>query len=111
MYIDLTIITLIIVYVWDISGFVPSVKRMILRKLTKADNPDDTKVHWPPFDCSKCMTLWTGLAYILATNSFSLVALGFVCLLSFMTIPIAGLMNYIYDLISWMISKLNKIIF
>lgn len=111
MYITLIFITLIIVYVWDVSGFIPSVKRFILRKLIHSENPDDTKVHWPPFDCAQCMTIWICLGYVIMTGTFSIPVLAFICGLSFLTIPIAGVMNLVNDILSWILTTIEKFIF
>lgn len=111
MLLQLTLITLIIVYIWDISGFVPSVKRFILKKLTKATNPDPNKVTWKPWDCSMCMTVWIGLAWLLICHQFTIPLIAYVMLMSFMTVPIAAVLNLVHDILSWLVTKINKLIF
>lgn len=111
MLLQLTLITLIIVYIWDISGFVPSMKRLILKKLTKATNPDPNKVTWKPWDCSRCMTVWIGLAWLLICHQFTIHLIAYVMLMSFMTVPIGAFLNMIYDILSWIITKISKLIY
>lgn len=111
MLLQLTLITLIIVYIWDISGFVPSVKRFILKKLTKATNPDPNKVTWKPWDCSMCMTVWIGLTWLLICHQFTIPLIAYVMLMSFMTVPIAAVLNLVHDILSWLVTKINKLIF
>lgn len=110
MLLQLILITFIIVYIWDISGFVPSVKRFILKKLTGLTNPDPTKVSWPPLDCSRCMTVWICLTWLLICGHFTIPYIAFVMLMSFMTIPIGAFLNMIYDILSWLITKVNRLV-
>lgn len=111
MILNIILITLIIVYIWDISGFVQSVKRLILKKLTGLSRPDPDKVSWKPFDCSRCMTVWIGLTWLLICHQFTIPYIAFVMLMSFMTIPIAAFLNMIYDIMSWIITKISKLIY
>ncbi len=77
--IDLLIITLILVYILDLSGLIGEMERILQKRLKRK------VVIRKPWSCSLCMTFWTGIAYLLATGSFSIPMLGYVCLLSFMT--------------------------
>lgn len=76
---NLLIISMMIVYVLDLSGFVDDGIQPFFRKHFKG--PLKTK----PFLCSMCMTHHIGLIYILITGNFSIPMWGFVCLLSFLT--------------------------
>lgn len=73
---NLLIITLMIVYVLDISGFVDDGIQPFFRKHFKA------QLKTKPFLCSVCMTHWIGLLYIIITGTFSIPMWGYVCLLS-----------------------------
>lgn len=77
--INLLIISMMIVYVLDISGFVDDGIQPFFKKHFKA--PLKTK----PFLCSMCMTHHIGLIYILIIGEFSIAMWGYVCLLSFLT--------------------------
>lgn len=76
---NLWIISMMVVYVLDLSGFVDDGIQPFFRKHFKG--PLKTK----PFLCSMCMTHHIGLIYILITGKFSIPMWGFVCLLSFLT--------------------------
>lgn len=77
--INLLIISLMIVYVLDLSGFVEDGIQPFFRK--RLGGPIKTK----PFLCSLCMTHHIGLIYILIVGKFSIAMWGYVCLLSFLT--------------------------
>lgn len=76
--IDLLIITLILVFIIDISGIITEIERMMQKRLQRK------VVIRKPLSCSLCMTWWIGLVYILITG-FSIPMLGYVALLSFLT--------------------------
>lgn len=76
--IDLLIITLVLVFIIDLSGIIGEIERMMQKKLQRK------VVIRKPLSCSLCMTWWTGLIYILITG-FSIPMLGYVALLSFLT--------------------------
>lgn len=75
MYKDVLLITITVVCIVDLSGFVDSVKSC----LTIAGRPVK---HLKPFDCSLCMTFWSGVVYLLATNSLNLHGVAVVCVAS-----------------------------
>ena len=76
---NLLIITLMIVYVLDISGFVDDGIQPFFRKHFKG------QLKTKPFLCSLCMSHWIGLLYIIITGTFSIPMWGYVCLLSLLT--------------------------
>lgn len=76
---NLLIITLMIVYVLDISGFVDDGVQPFFRKHFKG------QLKTKPFLCSLCMSHWIGLLYIIITGTFSIPMWGYVCLLSLLT--------------------------
>jgi len=77
--INLLIISFMVVYVLDLSGFVEEGIQPFFRKYFKG--PLKTK----PFLCSLCMTHHICLIYILIIGKFSIALWGYVCLLSFLT--------------------------
>lgn len=91
MIIDLILIHLIIVYVLDISGFVDDGIQPFFVKYFHG------KLKTKPFLCSRCQSLWIGLAYIAIMGKFTLAYIGFCMLLSFLA-PVTMLMlTGIYD--------------
>lgn len=97
MWLKLLILTSIIVFIIDLSGFIDEVER-ILSKWIKA------KVLIPkPFSCSLCISWWIGLLYLLVYGKFTIIWIGYVALLSLLTTTIYNGLLMIRDL-------LNKII-
>ena len=78
-YIDLFEITVIVVIIVDISGFIDSIKAFV-GKVLGINN-----VNLKPLDCSFCMNFWASLIYLLITNELSLTAVMVALLLSTMT--------------------------
>lgn len=97
MWLKLLILTSIIVFIIDLSGFIDEVEK-ILSKWLKA------KVLIPkPFSCSLCISWWIGLLYLLIYGKFTIIWIGYVALLSLLTTTIYNGLLMIRDL-------LNKII-
>lgn len=93
----LIIITLVNVLIIDLSGIINDIKSLIARLLTKSKlNTSDFRIK--PFDCSLCMTFWTGLAYLLILNSFSLFNLLILLLLAYFTDVFRQLLLLLKDL-------------
>ena len=99
-YLKLFEITVIVVIVVDISGFVDSIKSLI-GKVLGINN-----VRLKPLDCSFCMNFWTSIAYLLITNELSITAVMVTLLLSTMTPVIQDLIYLIRDFLGKAISKL-----
>lgn len=110
MILKLLLITTIICFIIDCSGFVNSIKRQYLRKFMKMQNPDASLLNWKPFDCSMCVTFWTGIIFLLSTSQFTLLNLCIVCMFAFLASNISGLMMTIKDYISVFENWLQKLI-
>ena len=98
-YIDLFEITVIVVIIVDISGFIDSIKNLI-GKVLGINN-----VSLKPIDCSLCMTFWVSMAYLIYANELSITTLMFSLLISVMTPIIKDAIYLIRDLIGKIISK------
>ena len=98
-YIDLFEITVIVVIIVDISGFIDSIKSLI-GKVLHINN-----VNLKPLDCSLCMNFWTSLIYLLITNELSITAVMVTLLLSTMTPIIKDAIYLIRDFLGKIISK------
>ena len=101
--IDLFEITVIVVIIVDISGFVDSVKTLI-GKVLGINN-----VSLKPLDCSFCLNFWISLAYLLITNELTITAVMVTLLLSAMTPIIKDSIYLIRDLIGKIINKIYNI--
>ena len=92
-------ITVIVVIIVDISGFVDSVKTLI-GKVLHINN-----VSLKPIDCSFCLNFWVSMAYLVITNELSITAVMVTLLLSTMTPIIKDAIYLIRDLIGKAINK------
>ena len=102
-YIDLFEITIIVVIIVDISGFIDSIKTLI-GKVLGINN-----VSLKPFDCSFCLNFWVSLIYLLITNELSITAVMVTLLLSTMTPVIGDLVYLIRDFLGKAINKIYNI--
>lgn len=98
-YIDLFEITVIVVIVVDISGFVDSIKNLV-GKVLHINN-----VSLKPFDCSFCLNWWLSLGYLVITNELTITAVMVTLLLSTMTPIIKDAVYLVRDLLGKIISK------
>ena len=102
--INLLLITTILVFIIDLSGFTQSVQTF-LKKWLKTNKDIVIK----PFMCSLCMTFWIGIIYLIAINQFTLIYFGFICLLSYMTPVIRDILKLIQDFIIAVINAIYNI--
>lgn len=91
--IDLLILTLIIVFIVDVSGIVESVEQALSKR-------KKTVVRIPrPWSCSLCLSWWAGLIYLFVTQSFTIPMIGFVALMSLMTPVFSGILVSVRELL------------
>ena len=102
-YIDLFEITIIVVIIVDISGFIDSIKNLI-GKVLGINN-----VKLKPLDCSFCLNFWVSLIYLLITNELSITAVMVALLLSRMTPIIKDAIYLIRDFLGKAINKIYNI--
>ena len=100
-YIDLFEITVIVVIIVDISGFIDSIKSFV-GKVLGINN-----VKLKPLDCSFCLNFWLSLAYLLITNELTITAVMVTLLLSTMTTIIKDAIYLIRDIFGKIILKIN----
>ena len=95
-YLDILFITLVVVFVVDLSGFTESWLAALSRWLGRRVNS------FKPFSCSLCMTWWCGLAYALITHNFTLPIIAYVAGMAFLSFPIGEILIFIREsLIKW----------
>lgn len=98
-YLKLFEITVIVIIIVDISGFVDSVKTLI-GKVLHINN-----VSLKPIDCSFCMNFWASIGYLVITNELTITAIMVTLLLSTMTPIIKDAIYLIRDSIGKAINK------
>ena len=98
-YLKLFEITVIVVIIVDISGFVDSIKTLI-GKVLHINN-----VKLKPLDCSFCVNWWVSIGYLLITNELSITTVMVTLLLSTMTPVIKDAIYLVRDSIGKIINK------
>ena len=102
--INLLLITTILVFIIDLSGFTQSVQTF-LKKWLKTNKDIVIK----PFMCSLCMTFWVGIIYALIMHSLTIPILAYIALLAFMTPVIKDILKLIQDFIIAVINAIYNI--
>jgi len=100
--IDLYLLSVLVVYIVDLSGFTQSWKAGLGRILHK----DVGRVK--PLDCSQCMTWWTCLIYLLIVGQLTLPHIVVSALLSFLSSITNTLLITIYDTLVWVLNRLTQ---
>lgn len=103
-YIDLFKISIIVVIIVDISGFIDSIKAFV-GKVLGINN-----VKLKPLDCSFCLNFWASLGYLVITNQLSITAVMVTLLLSTLTPVIGDLIYLIRDIFGFFINKISTIL-
>lgn len=104
--IDILLIAVICVVIIDISGFTDSWKSGLKRLLTKG-RFRDPNYSLKPFDCSFCITWWTGLIYLLVIHSVSLWMLAYLLFVCMMTPVIRDILILIRESLLKLIKLLS----
>lgn len=104
MALNLLWITIIAVFIIDISGFIDFVKEKLARWLGVRS------VSIKPFDCSLCSTWWAGLIYIAVIGKFTLSGVALVAAFAIAAYPIAQLITWTRDALLGLINKLWKLL-
>ena len=104
MLLNLLLITLIIVFVIDISGAIEHLVYPLVKRILKI--PKTSRIEIPLISCSLCMTFWSGLIYIVCMREFTLLNLFFVCVCAFLTPHIKDLFILIRDILTIISNKI-----
>ena len=100
-YLDILFLTLLMVFIVDLSGFTDSWLSAFSKWL------GHTVKEFKPFTCSLCMSWWAGVVYLIVTGQFSLGLLAYVALLAFLSFPIRDFFIFIKELLLKWINKLT----
>ena len=104
MLIRLLLITLIIVFIVDISGAIEHLVYPLVKRILKI--PKTSRIEIPLISCSLCMTFWIGLIYIVCMREFTLLNLFFVCICAFLTPHIKDLFILVRDTLTIISNKI-----
>ena len=108
--INLFLLTCIIVFVIDLSGFVDEMVKRLYYKYIKVGDYHTLIPKLKPFTCSLCLSFWAGLIYLLITSQFNILMIGYVCLLAFLSPIIGDILVMIKDVINKIINLIYKLI-
>lgn len=108
--INLFILTCIIVFIIDLSGFVDEMVKRLYYKYIKVGDYHTLIPKLKPLTCSLCLSFWAGIVYLLITSQFTVLMLGYVCLLAFLTPIIGDILVMIKDVINKIINLIYKLI-
>ena len=100
-------ITVIVVFIIDLAQFVEYLKRKLWKWL---ENKPYEDYRLKPFDCSLCMSHHIMLLYLICSGNFSLGMWMAVCLISYFSIHIKGLLEIVSELMIKAENKLNDIL-
>ena len=104
---DLALITLIVVYLVDLSGGINSLKQFIWKYCLDGKGRYPYSFRLRPLDCSLCLTWWTGLVYLCVTQEFSLESVALVAMFSYFSSQLAFLLRLVSEMINnalrWML--------
>lgn len=93
IYLKLILLTLVVVFIVDTSGFVDTIKSWLSKWLGKKVST------LRPIDCSLCMTWWVCLVYAMIQKEISLGVVAFICGLSVLSYPISEMIGLLQALI------------
>lgn len=108
--INLFILTCIIVFIIDLSGFVDEMVKLLYYKYIKVGDYHTLIPKLKPFTCSLCLSFWVGIIYLLITRQFTILMIGYVCLLAFLSPIIGDILVMIKDVLNKVINLIYKLI-
>ena len=107
---NLFLISIIVVCIVDISGFIDTLKSALNKVITKGKF-SNSNFSLKPIDCSLCMVFWAGLIYLIYCNSISLLNIAILLLIAISTPIINDIIRLLQDLIIKLIQVIEKSIF
>ncbi len=107
---ELVMLTVLICFIVDLSGFIDTVKKVLFRAQFGKEVSYDDNFQIKPLDCSLCATWWVCLFYIVICGQFSIQWIFACALLSFFSGVISEVLLLIREFLSTLIDKVhNKI--
>lgn len=104
IYLELSMLAVIVVFVVDTSGFIDTIKKWLGKWLGKSVST------LRPFDCSLCMVWWAGILFAMIRREFNLPVITYVCALSALAYPISQIISLVQSLIIRGCNKLADIL-
>ena len=101
-YLDILLLSLVVIWIVDVSGFTQSWMNALSRWLNRQIRPVK------PFACSLCMTWWVGLAWAWFQGSLTLPVVAYIAGLSFFSLTLYELLIFIREVLLIWIRTLNE---
>ena len=105
-YLNLFLISLIWVIILDLSGFMDEFKTLIAKFI----HIPVKNIQIKPFECSLCMTWWSGLIYLLIIHEVSFLTISAALFFAFLTTTTKDALYLIQDFLNWVIRKFSKLL-
>ena len=106
VYLNIFALSVIVVFIIDVSGVIEELRPFVNERILHRDADARLK----PFDCSLCMTFWTGVIYVCLFAGFSFPRIAAVCLAAAMVRNIGEAVFIIRKIGEKLLSKLADII-
>jgi len=104
---NLFIISIIWVLILDLSGFAQTIDKT-LYKIFYRGRAYREDAHFKPWDCSLCMSWWTGLLYLLITHTLSLLNIAILLAFAWSTMMEKDIFIFIKDIVTKLLDILYK---
>lgn len=109
--INLFLLTFVICFIVDVSGFFTFVKKFVASRLEgKYNNLKAEDIKIPFVTCSLCSVWWAGIIYICIIGEFTFVNLSIVAALALFSSNISGFMLTLKDYLAALENWLQKLI-
>lgn len=108
---NLFLLSTIICFIIDISGFFTFVKKFVASRIEgKYKNLKYEDIKIPFVTCSLCTVWWTGIIYLLCIREFTIINFAFVAFLALVSSNISGLLLTFKDYLATFENWLQKLI-
>ena len=104
MILELLLLTVIVCFVVDISGFIDTIKNLIWKWVFNGKR-EYREFRLKPLDCSLCMSFWIGIIWI-SIFEFTLLNLFFVTVFAALSEDITGFIK----IIKYLLNKVRDVI-
>ena len=109
--VDLFLLTVIICFIVDCSGFFNFIKKFIASRLEgKYKNLKAEDIKIPFITCSLCSVWWSGLIDLLFVGKFTIPYIAFVAFLSLISSNISGFLFSIKDILALIENLIQRLI-
>lgn len=103
MILQMIYISLIAIYISDLSGFAESAREWVAQRLRKPIR------RLRPLDCPTCLVWWALLAYLAATGRFALEYVALAAAFSLLALPAAMFIRAATEVLNAISEKLHEL--